>query len=158
MKAPVERCVYVNSPLSRPHLLKSGLLALSDISLVGANEHDGAIAIYKNSFIIPKDNIITEREFEDFFLGGEVIEVWSYDPALFATENRVDDISLLMSLANNSNERVQIGLDAIRKKHEIPIKYDERGGILMVNGIDIFKKHFSDFKNQYTVIGGFACW
>ena len=27
----------------------------------------------------------------------------------------------------------------------------------MVNGIDIFKSHFSKFKDQYTVIGGFAC-
>lgn len=27
----------------------------------------------------------------------------------------------------------------------------------MVKGIDIFKEHFSRFKNQYTIIGGFAC-
>lgn len=27
----------------------------------------------------------------------------------------------------------------------------------MVNGIDIFRKHFSNFREQYTVIGGFAC-
>jgi hypothetical protein len=27
----------------------------------------------------------------------------------------------------------------------------------MVSGIDIFREHFSDFKDQYTVIGGFAC-
>ena len=27
----------------------------------------------------------------------------------------------------------------------------------MVNGIDIFRKHFSDYKDQYTIIGGFAC-
>ncbi len=27
----------------------------------------------------------------------------------------------------------------------------------MVNGIDIFREHFGDFKNQYAVIGGFAC-
>lgn len=27
----------------------------------------------------------------------------------------------------------------------------------MVSGIDIFRKHFSDFKDQYTIIGGFAC-
>jgi len=27
----------------------------------------------------------------------------------------------------------------------------------MVSGIDIFRKHFSNFKSQYTVIGGFAC-
>lgn len=27
----------------------------------------------------------------------------------------------------------------------------------MVNGIDIFRKHFCNFKDQYTIIGGFAC-
>lgn len=27
----------------------------------------------------------------------------------------------------------------------------------MVSGISIFREHFSDFKDQYTVIGGFAC-
>lgn len=27
----------------------------------------------------------------------------------------------------------------------------------MVSGIDIFRQHFSDFKQQYTIIGGFAC-
>ena len=27
----------------------------------------------------------------------------------------------------------------------------------MVSGIDIFRKHFSNFREQYTVIGGFAC-
>lgn len=27
----------------------------------------------------------------------------------------------------------------------------------MVNGIDIFKEHFSSFQDQYIIIGGFAC-
>ena len=27
----------------------------------------------------------------------------------------------------------------------------------MVSGIDIFREHFSNFRDQYTVIGGFAC-
>lgn len=27
----------------------------------------------------------------------------------------------------------------------------------MINGIGIFREHFSNFKDQYTVIGGFAC-
>ena len=27
----------------------------------------------------------------------------------------------------------------------------------MVNGIDIFREHFDNYKDQYTVIGGFAC-
>lgn len=32
-----------------------------------------------------------------------------------------------------------------------------KGEIKMVNGIDIFSEHFGDFKEQYMVIGGFAC-
>lgn len=32
-----------------------------------------------------------------------------------------------------------------------------KGEFIMVSGIDIFRKHFADFKDQYTVIGGFAC-
>lgn len=27
----------------------------------------------------------------------------------------------------------------------------------MVNGIDLFREHFSEYKEQYTIIGGFAC-
>lgn len=27
----------------------------------------------------------------------------------------------------------------------------------MVNGIELFRDHFSDYKDQYTIIGGFAC-
>ncbi len=27
----------------------------------------------------------------------------------------------------------------------------------MVNGFDLFKQHFRDYKDQYTIIGGFAC-
>lgn len=27
----------------------------------------------------------------------------------------------------------------------------------MVNGIEIFKEHFKEYKNQYAIIGGFAC-
>lgn len=27
----------------------------------------------------------------------------------------------------------------------------------MINGINIFREYFSNFKDQYTVIGGFAC-
>ena len=36
-----------------------------------------------------------------------------------------DDISLLLSMENDPNERVQMCLDEIRKKHELPVKEDE---------------------------------
>ena len=123
LKSPVERNIYIKTP-AEPDWPKSGLLALADISIVGADEHDGAAAICKkDSAGIPTDAIISKREFEDF--GGYVTEVWSYDPTLFADGGRVDDISLLLSLNNSSNERIQMGLDEIRKKHQLPIKDEE---------------------------------
>ncbi len=123
LKSPVERIIYVKT-LVEPNWPKSGLLALSDISMVGANEQDGAVAICKKaSTSIPTDSIISERNFGDF--GGYIIEVWSYDPTLLADGGRVDDISLLLSLNDNNNERIQMGLDEIREKHQLPIKNEE---------------------------------
>ena len=67
--------------------------------------------------------IISEQEFHDF--GGNIIEVWSYDPKLLSNENRGDDISLLRSVENDPDERIQMALDEIREKHELPIKVEE---------------------------------
>ena len=53
------------------------------------------------------------------------MEVWSYDPSLLSVNGVVDDISLLLSLDNHANERIQSGLDVIRKRYELPIKYEE---------------------------------
>lgn len=50
--------------------------------------------------------------------GTITIEVWSYDPALFAREGWVDRLSLFLSLRGTKNERVQVGLDELMK--EIP--------------------------------------
>ena len=48
--------------------------------------------------------------------------MWSYDPELLSEGGRVDDISLLLSLDNDPDERIQMGLDEIREKHGLPIK------------------------------------
>lgn len=124
LKSPVERLIYVSPPFHDSALPKSGVLALADISMVGANEQDGATAISKKAGTqIPAAEIISEQDFRDF--GGHILEVWSYNPILLANNGRVDDISLLLSLEDNPNERIQMGLDDIREKHELPIKHEE---------------------------------
>lgn len=44
---------------------------------------------------------------------------------LLAQDDHVDDISLLLSLEDDTDERIQMGLDEIREKHELPVKQDE---------------------------------
>lgn len=124
LKSPLERLVYVKElPESLP-CFQSGVKALSEITMVGAKEQDAGLAISKKTCaVIPADDIISKQDFEDF--GGTVLEVWSYDPALLSKSDRVDEISLLLSLEALQDERIQMGLDAIREKHELPVKQDE---------------------------------
>lgn len=124
LKSPVERILYVKTPVRIEKQVISGIRALAQQSIIGVNEQDGAIAVSKkNAAKIPADAICTEQYFGDF--GGFVFEVWSYDPAILAKNACVDDISLLLSMDNDPNERIQMCLDEIREKHELPVKEEE---------------------------------
>lgn len=124
LRSPVERLVYVRDLPDNLLCIQSGVKALSAITMVGAKEQDAGLAVSKKTCpSISSDNLISKQEFEDF--GGTVLEVWSYDPLLLSKNGRVDDISLLLSLDSEPDERIQMGLDEIREKHELPVKQDE---------------------------------
>ena len=124
LKSPVERVLYVKTPVQIENQVISGIQALAQQSIISVNEQDGAIAVSKKTAAkIPSDAICTEQYFGDF--GGSVFEVWSYDPAILAKNACVDDISLLLSMDNDPNERIQMCLDKIREKHELPVKEEE---------------------------------
>ncbi len=124
LRSPVERILYVKTPVQIEKQIISGIRALAQQSIIGVNEQDGAIAVSKKTATkIPADAICTEQYFGDF--GGAVFEVWSYDPAILARNACVDDISLLLSMDNDPDERIQMCLDEIREKHKLPVKKEE---------------------------------
>ena len=114
----------MKTPVQIEKQVISGIRALAQQSIIGVNEQDGTIAVSKKAAAkIPADAICTEQYFGDF--GGSVFEVWSYDPAILAKNACVDDIFLLLSMDNDPNERIQMCLDEIREKHELPVKEEE---------------------------------
>lgn len=116
MKSPVERLLYLKKSLQLENQVIGGIRALAAESMIGVDNEDGSFAVSRDDAKkIPEDIICTKEYFKDF--GGSLIEVWSYDPASFARNNVVDDISLLLSLDRDSDERVQKALDVIRKKY-----------------------------------------
>lgn len=124
LKSPVERILYVKTPIQVEKQVISGIRALAQQSIISVNEQDGSIAVSKKTAAkIPAHAICTEQYFGDF--GGSVFEVWSYDPVILARNACIDDISLLLSMDNNPNERIQMCLDEIREKHELPVKEEE---------------------------------
>lgn len=124
LKSPIERVIYLKMPPQNKDSLLSGIKALAKKTVLGSDENDGAIALSKKDvMLLPKDIICNKQYFDDF--GGTIIEVWTYNPLIFAEKGCVDDISLLLSLEDAQNERVQMCLDFIRKKHGLPITEEE---------------------------------
>ena len=118
MTSPVQRSLYVKTlPANIPCKLSS-LKALSQMSMIHVLPSDAGYAISKGAEkLLRRDSMLDEQTFRDF--GGEVIEIWKYDPACVSETSCVDEISLLLIFKDETDERVQKELDAIREKHEL---------------------------------------
>ena len=81
--------------------------------MLSARESDGSYVVSREEFRkIPASQLIDKLEYQDF--GGAILEVWKYDPFLLSDDDYVDDISLVLSLRDDIDERVQKELDTIR--------------------------------------------
>jgi hypothetical protein len=51
-----------------------------------------------------------------------MLEVWKYDPFLLSNNDHVDDLSLMLSLRDDTDERVQKELDTIRNNYGMKVE------------------------------------
>ena len=84
------------------------------------------------------------------------VEVWNYDPELLSENGRVDDISLLLSLEMILMKGYRWDWMRLGKNMDFRLKMMNDKEPDMINGMDLFREHFADYKDQYTIIGGFA--
>ena len=87
---------------------------LSKKTMISATEQDQSYAISrKNRFDV--QNFSTKAS----FLSGDAvaIEKWCYNPDTLADGNTVDDISLILTLKDNKDERVQMEIERLRSKY-----------------------------------------
>ena len=118
MITPVHKLLYVSSIPGNIQYKISGIRAIAEQSMLQALPSDGAFAIDRDAAKgIDKSILLDEQSFRDF--GGQIIEVWKYDPFLLSETAYVDDISLLLDLVEESDERVQYQLDGIREKYNL---------------------------------------
>ena len=120
MNSPVQKVIYLQSAPDQIPYMYGGIRALSMKSMIAAGPYDGSIVFSReNARAIPAELQIAAAEFKD--LGGISAEVWGYDPFVLSNEDSVDDISLLLTLQNSDDERVQKELDTIRSKYGLAI-------------------------------------
>jgi len=118
MISPVHKLFYVSNFPENIKYKLSGIRAIAEQSMLQALPSDGAFAIDRDDAKkIDKSALLDKQYFCDF--GGQIIEVWKYNPFLLSVTEYVDDISLLLDLTGESDERVQYQLDRIRVKYNL---------------------------------------
>lgn len=106
--------MWVNISKKLQNALRAGHSALSDYSMLADNEYE-TYAISKNEYMLIEKSV--QIEFEDLLYEQDYIklEVWKYDPALFAENGIVDRFSLYMSFEQGQDERTDEILKEIKE-------------------------------------------
>ena len=116
MESPVQKRIFVKRVPDGINGKLCGIKALSEKTLISEIDGDAGFAISKSELgKIDSEYVIDEQTFRDF--GGEIIEVWKYDPCLLSDDDCVDELSLIVELQHEEDERVQKELDKIRSKY-----------------------------------------
>lgn len=112
---PVDKIIYVRKNFELNERITTGIYALSKKTMIDATEEDECYAIYRKKSV----NRIDYVQKISYIVGNAFkLEKWSYDPSILAQDGTVDDISLILSLKDNQDERIQMELDVLRSKYE----------------------------------------
>lgn len=113
--SPVQRKVYVERPKNMEKLTIAGESALSSRSMLGEPKTE-VRAVFKGDELVQSLQEIDIKWQEN--IDTIVVELWKYDPLLFAKEGIVDPVSMAMSLVDIDDERVQGELKRYMEEHE----------------------------------------
>lgn len=113
LSTPVSKVVYIENAKLPPKIFLAGEEAFAVKTMLGYPARK-TYAVDKITFKnIPKEHMIDESIMEDNCVR---LEVWKYDPGLFAIGNIVDDLSLLLSLEEIKDERIAIETEKLLRE------------------------------------------
>lgn len=113
MRSPVKRLVWTAPVGARmPGAARvAGLSALARFTSI-ADPAERTVAITDAAWRVARKNLEVLPEPDD---AGCEWQIWRYSPALLLSGDVVDPLSLTLSLDENTDDRVQIALDELRK-------------------------------------------
>ena len=67
---------------------------------------------------------ISEKDYDKTLLTEELVEpdkqvrleLWAYDPKQFSRDNNADDLSVILSLGDTSDERIEEAMDELQER------------------------------------------
>ena len=107
---PVRQVGYMNQSLVTDYMVLAGETALSEMSMLNPSRLR-TYAVYEKDF--------DKRQLIDELIDPEVqvkVEIWAYDPQLFTHTNIADTLSIVLSVKENKDERIEEVLEDILEK------------------------------------------
>lgn len=110
LRSPVQRVAWTNGPIAgSPSTRLAGLTALASLSMLNDPRVPvQAISLSVWNALNSAVDVLPEAQ-----IGAYEWQLWSYAPALLPGSDTVDPLSLILSLRDNSDERVQSALDEL---------------------------------------------
>lgn len=110
LSSPIRLAGYIDKTLIMDDMVFSGETALSEETML----NPGRVAVYAAE----------EKNFDKTQLTDELIdpdrqvrlELWAYNPRQFSNGNNVDDLSLVLSLKDTDDERIEEALDELTER------------------------------------------
>lgn len=115
MRNPVLRLEYPRHRMvqcGRELMRLAGLDALSCLTML-AEPRRHVWAVYQNDWPTIQQEIVPGDGFDD---ERESVQVWAYPPTLGCDKATVDPLSLIMTLADNHDDRVRMAVDELETK------------------------------------------
>lgn len=107
---PVRHVGYMDQSLVTDHMVLSGESALSEMSMLNPSRIR-TYAVYEKDF--DNSQLIDELIDPDVQVK---VEIWAYDPQLFTHTHIADTLSIILSLKENKDERIEEVLEDILEK------------------------------------------
>lgn len=106
---PVRQVGYMNQSLVTDYMVLAGETALSEMSMLNSSRIR-TYAVYEKDF--DNSQLIDELIDPDVQVK---VEIWAYDPHLFTHTNIADTLSIVLSLKENKDERIEKIIENILK-------------------------------------------
>lgn len=107
---PVQKVIYIRDDKISDKLIKAGETGLGEQTMLNPPSI-AEFAIYKDDKLVNQFQIVDKKwadEKEQI-----KVELWKYDPKLFSKKGIVDTISLVTSLGDNKDERIEMAVDEL---------------------------------------------
>ena len=102
---PIKRTVYIPKNCVNEDLLKSSYSALADYTMLNVPP----IKYFATDSISRWNDVMTNNLLDS--KNQIAVEMWRYKPNLLSKKNKVDELSLALSLKNDTDERVEAAVD-----------------------------------------------